>query len=184
MVMPPPIRPTFDHTLDLTVTQTVEALFAAIDPDGEYPITVCGKHVVLTVPPTAQHFWSPYLSMEAVETESGTELHGRFSPKPAVWTGFMLGYISLTTAGFFGLMFGVSLMMIERSSALAFVLAMVFLLSALGMYVLSQVGQRLAQAQMEELHGLVISVLKIESADGVGGGRSENEGDAVRSKSE
>lgn len=183
MVMPPPIRPTFDHTLDLTVTQTAEALFAAIDPGGEYPITVCGNHVVLTVPPTARHFWSPYLSMEAVETGNGTELHGRFSPKPAVWTGFMLGYISLITAGFFGLMFGVSLMMIGRSSALAFVLAMVFLLSALGMYFMSQVGQRLAHAQMVELHKLVRTALKIGSADGAGGGGSENGGDTVSSES-
>jgi hypothetical protein len=165
MAMPPPIRPTFDHTLSTSVEETIQALRDAFEAERERPFQVVGKHVVVTVPPTARHFWSPYLTMEAQPQGSGTLLHGRFSPKPTIWTGFMLAYIALTTSGCFGLMFAGSLMMIGRSPLLATVLGIAFLLAAVGMYAASQVGQRLAREQMVELHGLICGALGIVAAD-------------------
>ena len=170
MVMPPPIRPTFEHPLELTEAQTIAALSAAFEADRVHPFQIQGKHILVTVPPAARHFWSPYLSMEVDEREHGTVLHGRFSPKPTIWTGFMLSYIALTTAGCFGLMFGGSQMIVGHSPALAFLLAVFFLLAALGMYLASQIGQKLARAQMAELHTLILTALKIDSAGGVGEG--------------
>ena len=177
MVKPPPIRPTFEHALDMTEAQAIAALVAAFEADRVHPFQIQGKHILVTVPPASRHFWSPYLSMEVSEHENGTVLHGRFSPKPTIWTGFMLSYIALTTAGCFGLMFGGSLLMIGRSPVPAFLLAVVFLLAALGMYLASQVGQRLARAQIEELHGLIITALKIDSAGDAGEARSDSAGE-------
>ncbi len=174
MVMPPPIRPTFEHALDMTEAQTIEALTAAFEADRLHPFQIQGKHILVTVPKASRHFWSPYLSMEASEHENRTVLHGRFSPKPTIWTGFMLSYIALTTAGCFGLMFGGSQMIVGHSPALAFMLTVFFLLAALGMYLASQVGQKLAQAQIEELHALILEALKIESADGAEEARSDS----------
>lgn len=155
MVMPPPIRPTFDHEVPLSIEETVAALRTAFRADAEHPFQNEGQHIVVTVPKGTRHFWSPYLTMEAQATDSGVRLHGRFSPKPTIWTAFMLSYIALTTAGCFGLMFAASQAIIGRSPTLAVVLALASLLAALGMYLSSQFGQRLARGQMEELHAIV-----------------------------
>ncbi|QKK09520.1 MAG: hypothetical protein HND58_16020 [Planctomycetota bacterium] len=90
---------------------------------------------------------------------AGSVLHARFSPKPAIWTGFMLSYISLITAGCFGLMFAASFLVIGRSAWLSLVLGCACLALALGMYAAAQVGQRLAHAQMAELRDLVHDAL-------------------------
>lgn len=168
MVMPPPIRPTFDLDLPLTVEQTVAALRRAFETDGRHPFQNQGKHVLITVPAGTRQFWSPYLSLEAQPTESGVRLHGRFSPKPAIWTGFMLSYIALITAGCFGLMFAVSLAMVGGSPVVASVLGLLFLLAALGLYLSSQFGQRIARAQMDELHAMVLGAVGVQPGIQVG----------------
>ena len=172
MVMPPPIRPTFDHEVPLSIEETVAALRAAFPADAGHPFQNEGQHVVVTVPRSTRHFWSPYLTMEAQATDSGVRLHGRFSPKPTIWTAFMLSYIALTTAGCFGLMFAASQAIIGRSPTLALVLALALLLAALGMYLSSQFGQRLARGQMEELHAIVRSGLGLGLVVGVGLGEA------------
>lgn len=164
MVMPPPIRPTFDHRLQMSAAQVTQALRQALEADGEHPFQIRGRHVVVTVPQPSRHFWSPHLTIESQDTDGGAVLHGRFSPRPAIWTGFMLSYIALTTAGCFGLMFAGSLMMIGHSPAVAVVLTLVFLLASLGLYIASQVGQRLARDQMDELHALIAPALGLGPA--------------------
>ena len=156
MTVPPPIRPTFHLDLPMTVEQAVGALRSEFEADGEHPFQNRGQHVVVTVPASVRRFWSPYLSMEAQASGAGVRLHGRFSPKPTIWTAFMLSYIALTTAGCFGLMFAVSLAIIGKSPAGAAVLAMLFLLGAAGMYAASQIGQRMARDQMNDLHAKVL----------------------------
>jgi len=41
------------------------------------------------VPDERRSLLSPNLELELRESEAGTVLHGRFSPPPNVWTGFM-----------------------------------------------------------------------------------------------
>lgn len=159
MLHAPPVRPTFEIPLVEPVDRAVAKLEAALLPQDRYPFEVLGQHVVLTIPKEARHFWSPWLTMETQALGTGSVLHGRFSPKPAVWTGFMFAYITLTTAGCFGLMFAASLAIIGNSAWLALVLGVVCLLAALGMYIAAQIGQSLAREQMEELHSLVQSAL-------------------------
>lgn len=159
MPLPPPIRPTFDLLLPSPVERVMADLDAALRADGR-PYQLTGHHALFTVPKERRKFWSPYLSIEAQARDGGAALHCRFSPKPAVWTAFMLSYIALTTAGCFGLMFAASFVAIGGSAALSLILGLVFLVAALGMYVASQVGQRLAAAQMDELRALLDRALE------------------------
>ena len=156
MFYPPPVRPTFELPLTEPVDRAVDQLAAALQRDAaDHPVEVLGQHVVLTIPPGDRHFWSPWLTMEAAPAGTGSTLHGRFSPKPAVWTGFMFAYITLTTAGCFGLMFAASLAIIGRPAWLAMLLGVLALLAAFGMYIAAQIGQGLAREQMDQLHTLV-----------------------------
>lgn len=166
MLHAPPVRPTFELPLTVPVDRAVQQLEAALERDAaHHPVEVLGQHVVLTIAPEARHFWSPWLTMETEATDTGSVLHARFSPKPAVWTGFMLSYISLITAGCFGLMFAASFLVIGRSVWLSLLLGCACLALALGMYAAAQVGQRLAREQMAELRDLVHAALDDLRAD-------------------
>ncbi len=158
MLHPPPVRPTFKFILRESPEGAMAMVEEALREDSRHPHQIRGPHVVLTVPPEDRHFWSPWLTMEVLPADSGSVFHGRFSPKPAVWTGFMFGYITLTTAACFGLMFAVSLAIVGKSAWLAAVSTAVFVLAAGGMYVASQIGQRLARTQMNELHTMVSEI--------------------------
>ena len=111
-------------------------------------------HLVLTAPRGQQRFWSPWLTIDVSPRGAGTQVHARFSPHPSVWTGFAFGYLTL------GLVLAVSLVIAGagmlvpgREQSWALVLAAGVALVLGGMWTASQLGQRLARTQMEELRG-------------------------------
>ena len=55
---------------------------------------------------------SPHLELELREGEEGIVLHGRFSPRPNVWTGFMALFFFLGMLGLCGLIYGLAQLML------------------------------------------------------------------------
>lgn len=110
------------------------------------------EHVVLTVLAAEQHLWSPWLTVELSARGDATHVHAKFGPHPSVWTGFAFGYLTL------GVVLAVSLV-IAGSAALLPGGGQSWALWVAGgaglvmacMWWASQIGQRLAQAQMEML---------------------------------
>jgi hypothetical protein len=113
------------------------------------------EHVVLTVPSDQQHFWSPWLMIELSPRASRTHLHAKFSPHPSVWTGFAFGYLTLGVVSAAALVIAGSVALLPRgdSQGWALWLASGSGLAMAGMWWASQIGQRLAHAQMELLRG-------------------------------
>ena len=166
---PKPIRPIFEHAACMEREELVARLQSSFDGDGEaYPYQIRGQHIVVTVPRSQRHFWSPWLNMEVLDAEPGIVLHGRFSPKPSIWTGFMLCYVTLMTSGFFAIMFGISKSIMGRSGLLWDLFGVGLILAVVGLYVSSQIGQRFAQSQMIELHDRVRVALGIGQEAGAG----------------
>lgn len=109
-------------------------------------------HVVLTVPAADQHVWSPWLTVELSPRGDATHVLARFSPHPSVWTGFAFGYLTL------GVVFAVALVIAGSAALLpgggqswALWVAGGAALVMAGMWWASQIGQRLARAQMDTL---------------------------------
>ena len=109
-------------------------------------------HVVLTVPASQQTFWSPWLTLDVTPRDDGARLHGKFSPHPSVWTGFAFGYLTLTVVCLVALVIAASSVLVPGAGQLwALWLAAGAALAMAGMWWASQLGQRLARAQMEDL---------------------------------
>ena len=51
---------------------------------------------------------SPHLDLELRESAGATVLHGRFSPRPNVWTGFMALFFGIGMLGLAGLVYGLA----------------------------------------------------------------------------
>lgn len=85
-------------------------------------------------------------------------------PHPSVWTAFMFGYLALSIAVLFSLVFALAL---SNSGGSPWTLAITggAVVIMVLMWWASQVGQRLARAQMEELRQILETALSGEPAE-------------------
>ncbi len=155
----PAMRPTFIIEFPLEPDRVIDRLTVLLN-DRDMPIEgrVAGNHIMLVIPPSRRHFWSPWLNIETGPAETGAQVRGRFSPNPSVWTGFMLTYIAMATLVFFALMFAVSQAVIGNSPW-ALKLALIPIAISGLMYWASLIGQRIAQQQMHELYNATMAAL-------------------------
>lgn len=165
----PPMRPTFELRVPLPRDAVVQHLGALLERD-EHPVrgSGVGHHLLVTVPERDRHFWSPWLSIEVHDDDDdergdapadGARVEGRFSPSPAIWTGFMMTWIALATLAFFVVVFGVAQWMMDHDPSALIFLALLAPL-AVALYWSSRVGQRLAHDQMHELYDTLTGALE------------------------
>jgi hypothetical protein len=124
-------------------------------------------HLVLTVPAAARHFWSPWLTIDVAPHDGGAHLFARFSPHPSVWTAFVLGYLALGSITAVALAIAGSGLMV-RGVDLSWALwgASACAIGMAAMWWVSQLGQRIARAQMVALAGELDRAI-----DAIGAGR-------------
>jgi len=123
--------------------------------------TLFRRHAVLRMTEREQHFWSPYLYVEAQlpdpddeDAPEAPQLHGRFAPHPSVWTMFMAiyGVLGMTALG--GLMYGISQWWIGWTPwALGVTPAAIALIGFV--YGAAFIGQGLGAEQMYELRSFL-----------------------------
>lgn len=78
------------------------------EPDSPLLGQVRGRFAFVRFPEEQRSLLSPHLNLELRKAEHGTVLHGRFSPRPNVWTGFMALFFFLGMVGLGGLVFGLA----------------------------------------------------------------------------
>ncbi|MCM2373081.1 hypothetical protein [Aporhodopirellula aestuarii] len=99
-----------------------------------------------------RRFWSPHLSIQFSETESGTQLFARFSPRPEVWTMFIAIYFVVAILMCLAMIAGyVQWALGYTPWSLAAVPIGLLIISCL--HVASMIGQGLSADQMTLLRG-------------------------------
>ena len=158
------LRPTFTVQLPMPSPEALELLGATLadrpllvrrtrTPGGGQVVAARDSdHLVLTVPAAEQHVWSPWLTVDVTARNGGSQLVARFSPHPSVWTGFAFGYLTLGIVCLFSLVFAGALAMTGNDPWSLWISGGTALALG-GMWWASQLGQRLAYAQMELLRG-------------------------------
>jgi len=148
-------RPTFSLDTKLKSTELVERVKQAVTANpSEFQGQFTADHALISIVESKRHFWSPWLHLELRQFDSRNEVFGRFSPHPNIWTGFMFSYFSLLVVTFFSLVIGWS-QRLAGESCWVFYLVPVWLLIGLLLWIASQMGQRLAVAEMQRLQSLV-----------------------------
>ena len=154
------VRPRFRKN----VTDTPEMVSAKIKSALEYEDETCSgtivkNYVVLKIPTSQQHYWSPQLTLELESIKNGTLIRGLYGPKPGVWTMFVFFYSSIGFLTLMGLIFGLSQMMLKMDPyGLWSVLIGGVLL--IGLFVVSKIGQGLGMNQMLQLKDFLDNSLK------------------------
>lgn len=145
------IRPRFRKETTFSLELVKSKITSALEISGEKcKGEIVANHVILKIPLSQQHYWSPVLTLDLEPTEGGTLIRGLFGPKPGVWTMFVFFYSAIGFLTMMGLIFGLSQMMLNLDAfGLWAVPAGGFLL--IGLFIISKVGQRLGHDQMRQL---------------------------------
>ncbi|MEO9854176.1 MAG: hypothetical protein ABJH72_17745 [Reichenbachiella sp.] len=155
------IRPRFRIETSLTPAEIETKLSKSVSEDQE---SVGGKvipgHATLTLPERDQHYWSPQLTLSFEEAEGQCLLRGMYSPRPAVWTMFVLFYSVVAFASLVISIVGYSKWSLGQSAGILW-LVPVLMVIFLSLYLVSYTGQKVGRKQMITLHNFVEETLGI-----------------------
>lgn len=154
------LRPTFEFIVPLAPDEAASRL-EALYRDGFVGESV-RTHLLITTPRAERRFWSPWLHLDLrpVAGDAGsTDVFGRFSPAPSIWTGFMLTYIALATIALFSAVWAGAQLTIGERPTMAWGVAAAVVIGGV-MAWSARAGQRLARGQMEQLSEAVHSTLQ------------------------
>ncbi|MGF1534786.1 MAG: hypothetical protein ACFCUI_13870 [Bernardetiaceae bacterium] len=131
--------------------------------DRENAPCVRGNHspgfLVIMIPPSEQHFWSPQLSIEFEEHEKGTLIRGLYGPNPSIWALFAFGYATIGVMTMFISIISFSAISLGSDSPFVWLLPF-FVLAGMGLYALAQFGQKLGSEQTFRIHHFLEEALE------------------------
>ena len=158
------IRPRFKHETTLPLDQVLTTYQVALKQETS-PVTgfVANNHVYLRIPAKEQHFWSPQLNLEVIETEAGSIIYGLFGPRESVWLMYIFFYTLLGFAALVITIMGFSQMQLGLSSRILWALPVLALITFFAVMT-ARTGQKLGKDQMNLLHQYYRDILgKCES---------------------
>ena len=118
-----------------------------------------------------RRFWSPHLSVQVSESESGSEVFGRFSPRPEIWTMFMAVYFVTATIVFGAAIYGY-VQWTLGTSPWALVIVPIGVVTILVLHLASLIGQGLSVDQMGLLRSRLDRAMEIAFQDRAAGDRA------------
>ncbi len=151
VVNPIAMQPTFVLSVGDSVDPALAKLRRAIEsPELAGHAESAGPCLDFKIAPHERRLWSPHLSVQLSEIDSGTELYCRFSPRPEIWTGVMASYFGAVFAILVAAVYGyVQWYLGEWPWALVAIPIAVLLIG--GLHTASLVGQRWSADQMQLL---------------------------------
>ncbi|QDT03595.1 hypothetical protein K227x_19790 [Rubripirellula lacrimiformis] len=145
------LQPSFLIESDLPASEVILRVRKALQQPDLRPFAETASMCIdYKIAAADQRFWSPHLSVQVTDTESGSQLHCRYAPRPEIWTMFMAIYfvVAILVAG--AAVYGyVQWWMGDRPWALLMIPTGLLLI--LGLHIASQIGQSLSADQMELL---------------------------------
>ncbi len=148
------IRPRFDMYSQKTVEEVIELIKEKLkdNPHNLYGVAM-QDHITIRVDSEKRHFWSPQLSvlLQREEGDTETKIIGVYGPMPSVWTMFAFGYLAIGVLFVFISIVGFSQRALGSESSILWSLPFMMIVAII-MYIISQMGQKLAAAQTYAIH--------------------------------
>ena len=117
----------------------------------EYAVSAFPRYLIVQIPESQQHYWSPHLQLTLDPDEKGqTLIRGLITPRPTVWTLFAGFYGVILVLGFFASVYGLAQWQLNHPTAWVWSPVISACLLAV-VYGAARVGQQLGRTQTEEL---------------------------------
>ncbi|MCB0497566.1 MAG: hypothetical protein KDC79_15590 [Cyclobacteriaceae bacterium] len=142
--------------------KTVVSKYKSILDSNNYPFEgkVVEHHIFIKFRQKEYHFWSPELTLEVVrnylqddafsDQKEPTLIRGYISPRPSLWTFFAFAYIGLGLLFLGFIVYGTSQMMLDLPTNMLWY-ALICLIFLAGVFIATQIGQRLGDEQTNKL---------------------------------
>lgn len=151
------VRPRFKVETPYSIDELLEKIKSGLSAkNATCEGNVIHGHATVFLPKDKQHYWSPQLTLNLEETESGSILRGMYAPRPEVWTMFVLFYSIIGFAALVISVVGYSQWSLGNSATILWfvpVLGAIFLT----LYLVSYSGKKMGYNQMVTLHNFVES---------------------------
>lgn len=148
------IRPRFELYSEKNVEEIIDQINTKLK-NNKYHLHgfAMQDHITIRVNSDHKHFWSPQLSvlLQREETDNETKIIGVYGPMPNVWTMFAFSYLALGTLFIFISIVGFSQRALGNDSSILWSLPVMAGI-ALILYIVSQMGQKLAAPQTYAMH--------------------------------
>ncbi|TWU41253.1 hypothetical protein Q31b_26920 [Novipirellula aureliae] len=145
------MQPVFTLELPIGAEAVIRTIRERIRSSDSLRFAKAAGHCAeFSVDPKEKRFWSPHLSVTLSDTEQGSQLYGRFSPRPEIWTFFMFIYFFMACLIFGGGVLGYCQWFMEQTPWALVLIPVSFIVIAL-LHLASLVGQSLSHDQMEAL---------------------------------
>jgi hypothetical protein len=145
------VRPRIRLRIDEPPDELMERLRRRLPDCPRCTAVSVGRHVDLSVPLEERRIWSPHLDVTAEDDPpAGTVLHGRFGPRPQLWTFYMFLAFGLGFSLLVGLSWGYAQWVMDTTPWALLSLPITATLGAL-LYLAALIGQRLGAEQMDTL---------------------------------
>jgi hypothetical protein len=155
------MQPTFRLNVPDHADQAMIKIRRAIkSPELSDHVVSAGQCVDYKIETSDRRFWSPHLSVQLYDTESGAEVFGRFSPRPEIWTMFMAFYFAAAFTIFCALIYGY-VQWTLGSKPWALILVPICVLIIITLHAASLIGQGLSSDQMQLLRSRLDRTMEI-----------------------
>lgn len=146
-------RPSFMHTLELPLDQAEATLTERLRQDpGKFEVKRFPGFICLRIPLSERHFWTPrlMLGLESPEGET-TLIRGTYGPNASVWSLYLYVYLFIGTGAIFSGIFGFCQWQLGMTAWGLWIFWTLAGFAAV-MYLIAQMGQKLAAQQTFSLH--------------------------------
>jgi len=146
------IKPKFKHYTDLNYEELEKLIKEELAKSEDTCVyRFITGHMKIQIPEEDRHYWSPELNLNIEEEDGKTVVIGRYGPDPKTWTTIVVGYAILGLLTFFIGIYGSAKYSLGLNATILWLIPL-FILLALGIYIIAQFGQKLGAKQMYQLH--------------------------------
>jgi hypothetical protein len=155
------MQPTIAVAIPISADQAMIEIRRAIESTSLHShAQSAGRCVEFKIADQDQRFWSPHLSVQVSDADSGSRLFGRFSPRPEIWTMFMAIYFVAAIGGFGSVIYAYAQWALGTTPWALLGLPIGFVI-ILGLHIASVIGQNLSSDQMTLLRSQLDHALEI-----------------------
>lgn len=148
------VRPRFTEEVPIDRAETRRRLLDALrlEPAENFELRPFAEFIGIHIAAKNRRSWSPRLFLSLEPGEGGaTRIEGTYGPEIEVWSVFLYGYLSTGLLGTLSAIYGGAQLFIEQEPW-AFYVTGTMAGIALGLYLATQLGQKLGAHQTFQLH--------------------------------
>jgi hypothetical protein len=162
-----PMRIEFELPTAMSVDEAIQRLADALEESDcpcSGPAVVSARTAHLSVPKSQRRLYSPRIDIEIIKRNGGSVVGGLIGPEPDVWTFFAFTMFALIIITIFAGIAGVAQFGLNTEPWAWFISIAALIGSGL-LFVLSRIGQRLAEPKVRILRHVVEKALNIDEAE-------------------